>query len=135
MNVINSLKEKAELVVESSEELKNTGVDILEKSSKAALESYRFYSDLGLQQLRALVSIHDLTSLRTYIGQSVSASGEVFKHAVEDIQNNIALTSEFRSSLSGALSGAMKSTSNAVMPKGAMEKSAAAAKQKTSAAA
>lgn len=130
MNVIDTLKEKAELVVESSEDLKKTGVDLLERSSKAALESYRFYNDIGFQQLRALASVHDLPSLRTYIGQTVSVSGEIFKHAVEDIQKNIALTTEFRSSLSGALSGAIKSASNATA-----EKTTTQTRHKTSAAA
>lgn len=128
MKVFDSVKEKAGTVLDSASGLNQVGVDVLEKTTKAALESCSYYSGVGLKQLRALASINSGAALRTFIGESISLSGEIIKHAVEDTQKNIALTTEFRASLSGALSGVMK-------PAAPADKSAAASKSKPSAAA
>lgn len=133
MSVIDSLKdsfkEKAGSVVESSRSLKNTSLDVLEKSSQSTLESCHFYTRLSLRQLRALTSINDLASLRTYVAETISTTGEIAQHAIENVQKNIALSAELRASVRDSFKGAAKPVAAAVAVK------PASAKQKNSAAA
>lgn len=120
MSVIDALKDKADAVIGSTTGLREVGVDVLEKSSKNALDSYSYYSSVGIKQLRSLAAISDLNSARDFLGQSVSLGGELLKHAMDDLQKTMALGAEMRSSITDLLSGAAKATAeSAARPKAA----------------
>ncbi|MET0379249.1 MAG: hypothetical protein ABW049_09695 [Spongiibacteraceae bacterium] len=106
--MFDSVKEKAGSVMGSASELNKVGVDVLEKTTQAAFESYSYYNSVGIKQLRALASINSGAALRTFIGESISLTGEIIKHAVEDTQKNIALGAEVRANLGGIFGSVVK---------------------------
>lgn len=108
MSVMESLKIKADSVLGSASGLRKVGVDVVEKTTRGALDSCGFYNGLGIRQLRSFAAISDLNSARAFVADSVSLSGDVFKRVIDDLQKTIAIGSEVRSSLGDTLNGAAK---------------------------
>lgn len=104
MDLFGSLKGKAGGVVSTAGDLGKVLVDTLEKASGATLDSYRYYSDAGMHQLRAFAGIRDVDSLRGFFSESVTLSADLVKHSIEDLQRSLALAAEMRIAIEDALS-------------------------------
>lgn len=94
-----SFKVKADSVLGSASGLRKVGVDVVEKTTRGALESCGFYNGIGIKQLRSLASVSDINSARSFVAESVTLSGDIFRRVLDDLQKTIAIGSEMRSSL------------------------------------
>lgn len=127
MTVLDSIKEKAGSVLNSTGGINKAGIDAIEKSSQVALESARYYTGTGIKQLRAAATIRDFDSLRGFVSDSIVLSGQVFKHAVEDFQKSLALGAEFRANVTDLFKSSAEDIKPAPVTPPPSKKGAAAA--------
>ena len=84
MAVIDSLKDKASVVLSSAGEINKLAIDKMEEMAKINLASVGYFSDIGIKQLRAFSGIKDLESMRKFTADSIALSGEVAKKELDD---------------------------------------------------
>jgi len=128
MSLMDALKGKADTVIGSASGLRSVGVDILEQATNNTLENYNYYSGVGIRQLRALTTVSDLGSARKFLTNSVTLGGELFKHAMDNLQKNIAIGTAARASVSEVFGSVANATqaSDEPAPRAAQSKAAKA---------
>ena len=84
MAVIETLKDKAGVVISSAGEINKLAIDKFEEMAKINLTTAGYFSDVGIKQLRALSGIKDLESMRKFTADSISLSGEIAKKLLDD---------------------------------------------------
>lgn len=78
------LKSKADVVFSSVGDLNGIAIDKIEEMSKLTLASAGYFSQIGINQLRAASGVRDLDSLRKFTADSISLSGEIAKKMLDD---------------------------------------------------
>ena len=117
MDFASSVKQKAAATYQLGESLNKVVVDSIEQLAQAGVDSCGYYSELGVQQLRALSSVRDANSLRDYFGSAISAFGEVTKRAIGDVEILAKAGAQVKSHVTEAVS-----SKQAVEPKPAERK-------------
>jgi phasin family protein len=84
MAVIETLKDKAGVVLSSAGEINKLAIDKVEEVAKINLATASYFSDISIKQLRALSGIRNLETLRKFTADSISLSGEVAKKMLDD---------------------------------------------------
>lgn len=84
MAVIETLKDKAGVVLSSAGEMNKLAIDKVEEVAKINLATVNYFSDVGIKQLRALSGVKDLESMRKFTADSISLSGEIAKKILDD---------------------------------------------------
>lgn len=86
MDFAASVKQKAAATYLVGESLNKAVVDSVEQLTQAGVASCGYYSELGVQQLRALSAVKSADSLREYVGSTISIFGEVTKRVIADAE-------------------------------------------------
>src|SRR5690606_15770395 len=84
MAVIESIKDKASVVMSSAGEINKLAIDKMEEMAKINLASAGYFSEIGIKQMRALSGVKDLETMRKFTADSISLSGEIAKKLLDD---------------------------------------------------
>lgn len=96
-------------------------IDNTEKLFNLHLQAARVYTDIGLSQLRAMVSVHDSESLQQYVANQANVAETVVQRATEDAETVAGIGNDFASEASRIASENVTSLRDAVSPAPATE--------------
>ncbi|MBA1146833.1 phasin family protein [Ectothiorhodospiraceae bacterium WFHF3C12] len=91
-------------------------VDNAEKLVNLHLDAARVYTDIGLSQLRAVLSIHDPESLQQYVANQATVAESVVKRATEDAETVAGIGNDFANDASRIASENVSAIRDAVSP-------------------
>lgn len=103
MNMVESLKDKADGMLSSANQINRVVVDKLEAGTRLNLDAAGYYSNVGIKQLRAFSNIRDLDSIQKFTADSISQGGEVIKRMLDDSKTWMNLVGDTREELANAL--------------------------------
>jgi|SRR6185436_8730815 phasin family protein len=103
MNMVESLKDKADGLLSSASEINRVLVDKLEQGNRINIDSATYYSNVGIKQLRALGNIRDFDSVQKFTANSISQSGEVIKKMLEDSKSWMSLLGDTKEQLTSVI--------------------------------
>lgn len=103
MNMVESLKDKADGMLSSANQINRVVVDKLEAGTRLNLDAAGYYSNVGIKQLRAFSNLRDLDSIQKFTADSISQGGEVVKRMLDDSKTWMNLIGDTREQLANAL--------------------------------
>jgi phasin family protein len=74
-------------------------IDYLEQITDRQMESAKFYSDLGVSQLKGVQALDSLKSVKTFSSSSVETGTKATKKVIEDGKIIAALGSSYKDSM------------------------------------
>jgi phasin family protein len=84
MAVMETLKDKAGMLLSSAGDLNKLAIDKVEEITKMNISAASYFSDVGIKQLRAMSGIKDVESMRKFTADTISLSGEIAKKMLDD---------------------------------------------------
>lgn len=104
----------ADRLTQPGRELSALMVDNTEKLVNLQLEAVRVYTDIGLSQLRAMVSVSDPESLQRYLASQANVAETVVKRAAEHAETVAGIGNDFANDASRIASENVTSLRDAV---------------------
>lgn len=101
MNMVESLKDRANGVMTSAGDLNRIVVDKLERGAQLNLASASYYSEVGIKHLRSMSGVRDLESMQKFTADSISQGGELIKKMLDDSKAWMSLLGEAKDQLGG----------------------------------
>lgn len=84
MNVMETLKDRSNVVMTSLNDMGKLAIDKVEEAAKLNLASVSYFSEMGIKQLRAMNGVRDVESMRKFTADTISLSGEIAKRMLDD---------------------------------------------------
>jgi phasin family protein len=84
MAVMETLKDKAGVLLSSAFDLNKLTIDKVEEVAKMNISAASYFSEVGIKQLRAMSGIKDMESMRKFTADTISLSGEIAKKMLDD---------------------------------------------------
>jgi phasin family protein len=84
MAVMETLKDKAGMLLSSASDLNKLAIDKVEEITKLNISAASYFSDVGIKQMRAMSGIKDMESMRKFTADTISLSGEIAKKMLDD---------------------------------------------------
>lgn len=84
MAVMETLKDKAGILLSSASGLNKLAIDKVEEAAKMNIAAASYFSEVGIKQMRAMSGIKDMDSVRKFTADSISLSGEIAKKMLDD---------------------------------------------------
>lgn len=95
MNIVESVKDKAETLGTFIGDLNKIAIDKIEKSVKSNTASVDYLSDIYIKQLRAISEIRDAESIKDFAADTISRSGDLIKRIFDDGKTRLNLMLDF----------------------------------------
>lgn len=96
MAVMETLKDKAGVLLSSAAELNKLAIDKAEEMTKMNLSSASYFSEVGIKQLRAMSGVKDTESMRKFTADTISLSGEIAKKLLDDSKAWMGMSSDLK---------------------------------------
>lgn len=99
MEILSSLKGGYQTWLSSIAEINNLTIDQLEKITEKQIDSTKYFTGLGIRQLKAIQGAGSIDGIKTLANESVSLTGNITKKLIEDSQEGIALGNDYKEKL------------------------------------
>lgn len=110
-NIFQSWNENAQNLLNPIHELNKAAINNLAKVTEIQFSSAKYFTDLGINQMREVASIEDLETARSFTTKSIELAGEVNKKILEDGKKFADLGSSLKSDVETIFSKAKEAKS------------------------